>query len=925
MPTSVNVPRLLLALLLGTTLLAGCSREDSAALVNEARTLAAAGDHKSAIIQLKNALVADEDNAEARFELGKLYLAQLDFASAEKELRRARDAGYAADVANATIARALVGQREFQRVLDELPAPTGTSDGDIALHALRATAELGLGRKDDARKTLEQAQASAPRHVELQLALAQLALADGKPVDAMKAIDDALLIDPKHRDSLLLKGDLLYASGNATDAAATYREILRIDPRHPNARLALAGIALSDNKLAAARQEVNAALKFTPNSLQARYLSALIDFREGKTEQARDSLAAVLKSAPAFLPALQLGGAIEYALGNLQTAEAHLNKVLKSAPDNLYALRLLAAAQLRMGRLDDAARTIGVALKGTASDPGVLTVAGEIALAKRDFAQASTYFERAATRDPKNAAIRTELGISRLGLGDDRALADLEAAADMEGSGSRAHTFIILDQLKRKQFDPALASIAALEKKEGANPLVWNYRGAAYLGKQDTRRARASFEQALKLDQGFFPAAANLAQLDLQEKRPAAARQRFEGILSVDAKHLNAMLALAELALRNGDEKTHVGWLEKAAAAHPDAALPRLALARHLLARGEKSKALAAARAAVDAQPENAAALDMLGSVQLALGDTANALGAFRKLAERQPDRPTPLLKVAGAQTAAGDLAGARKTLENALRIQPGYVDAQLMLGRVAIKAARFDEAFQLARQIQQQKPDLAAAFVLEGDAAYARKDLARALHAFERAHALSPSGGLLARQLQVLQASGRVAEGEQRLAAWLAEHADDANARAVLAESLIKRGQYKAAAAHYASLNRSNPGNLVVLNNLAWALFEAKDARAASVAHEALKLRPDSPDVLDTYGWILTNSGQPAQGLAHLRKASAAAPDNAEIQWHVTYALYLAGDKKRALRELDNLLASGNSFAAIETARRLRAKLSDR
>jgi len=135
----------------------------------------------------------------------------------------------------------------------------------------------------------------------------------------------------------------------------------------------------------------------------------------------------------------------------------------------------------------------------------VLVVAGEIALAKKDFAQASTYFEQAAQRKPDSAAIRTELGISRLAQGDSRAMADLQAAADMEGSSSRADTFIILNQLKQKQFDAALASIDALEKKQTANPLTWNYRGAAYLGKQDAIRARDSFSQALKLDPTFFP------------------------------------------------------------------------------------------------------------------------------------------------------------------------------------------------------------------------------------------------------------------------------------------------------------------------------------------------------------------------------------------------------------------------------------
>ncbi|MBU1396496.1 MAG: PEP-CTERM system TPR-repeat protein PrsT [Gammaproteobacteria bacterium] len=924
MPTFVPVPRLLSVLIFGASLLTACGGEDSATLVTEARAMVAAGDYKAAIIQLKNAVAEDNKNPDARYELGKLYLEQNDLASAEKEFRRAREAGYAENAVNQMIARSLLGQREFQRVLDELPPPADSDPDAATLQALRATAELNLGRKEDARKTLRQAQQAAPGNAEVHLALAQLALADGDGDKAMQALDQALRIDPGHRDSLLLKADLLRATGKPVDAAAVYREVLKIDPRHANARLALAGIALAGDKLADARREVDAALKANPNNLQAHYTQALIDFREKKTERARDRLATVLKSAPNYVPALLLGGSIEYALGNLQTAEAHLNKVAKAMPNNLYALRLLAASQLRLGRPDDAAKTLAPALRAATQDPGVLVVAGEIALAKKDFAQASAYFEQAAQHSPDNAAIRTELGISRLAQGDSRAMADLQAAADMEGSSSRADTFIILNQLRQQQFDAALASIATLEKKQGADPLIWNYRGAAFLGKQDAVRARDSFSQALKLDPAFFPAATNLAQIDLKDKQPAAARQRFEAILKADPKHLNAMLALADLALRDKDEKAYVSWQEKAAAAHPQALQPRVALARYQLAKGDKDKALATAREAANANPDNPVALDLLGTTQLALGDTTNALGSYRKMVERQPGQAPPLVKLASAQIAAKDLPGARKALQDALRIQPDFLDAQMMLGGVEIQGGRFDDAQKLAQQVQQQHPDNPSGFVLAGDAAHARKNYPAALAAYERAHKLAPTGALLVRQLQVFNATQRPEEGEKRLAAWLVANPQDAGTRALLAESLLRRKQYAAATGHYLVLNKSNPDNLVVLNNLAWALNETGDKRAVSFAEQALKRQPENPVVMDTYGWILANHGQASKGLPLLQKALSKAPDNAEIQYHLAVVLAKTGDHARAQGELERLLTSGARFQQEPEARALLSQLQN-
>ncbi len=921
-PYTARPSRLLITCLLCLGL-AACSGESSESLLGQAKASIAKGDLKAATIQLKNAVIADDKNADARYELGKLYLEQSDMPSAEKEFRRAREIGYAASTVNPMIARAVLGQREYQRVLDELPAPTESNADAATLHALRATAELRLGRKEDARKTIQVALQAAPGNVDVHLALAELALSDGDAEKAMQELDQALRIDPKHRDSLMLKGDLLRATKKPVEAVAVYRKILEIDPRHTDARLALAGIAIADNKLDEARKEVNAALKFTPGNLQARYTEALIDFREKKTESARDHLAGVLKAAPSFVPALLLGGSIEYALGNLQTAEAHLNKVIKAAPNNLYALRLLAASQLRLGRPDDAARTLVPALRSANPDAGVLVVAGEIALVKKDFSQASSYFEQATKRNPDNAAIRTELGISRLAQGDSRAMADLQVAAEMEGANSRADTFIILNQLKKKEFDAALKSIAALEKKQSASPLTWNYRGAAYLGKQDVARARDSFSRALKIDSAFFPAAANLAQLDLKDKQPAAAKSRFEGILKADPKHLNAMLALGDLSLLDKDEKTYVKWLKTAASAHPQALQPRVALARYQLAKGDKNQALSTAREAVNVQPDNPAALELLGTTQLALGDTTNALGSYRKLVERLPGQASPLIKLATAQITAKDPAGARKTLQEALLIQSDFLDAQLMLGGVEIQDAHFDAAHKLARQVQQQKPDNPAGFVLEGDTAFARKNYPAALAAYERAQKLNPSGALLARQLPVFNATQRPEEGEKRLAAWLTTHPQDAGIRAALAESLIKRKQYAAAADQYQILYKSNPNNLIVLNNLAWALLETNDNRALGYAEQAFKLNPDNPAVMDTLGWILAQQGQTERGIKLLKQALAKVPDAAEIQFHLAAAHAKSGDRTRARGELERLLTSGVAFPQEQEARALLKQLT--
>jgi predicted Zn-dependent protease len=211
---------------------------------------------------------------------------------------------------------------------------------------------------------------------------------------------------------------------------------------------------------------------------------------------------------------------------------------------------------------------------------------------------------------------------------------------------------------------------------------------------------------------------------------------------------------------------------------------------------------------------------------------------------------------------------------------------------------------------------------MLEGDTALARKQFDAALAAYERAHKIEPAGALLLRQYRALAELGRVEEGEKRLAAWLVNRPQDSGIRMVLAERLLNRNQYKAAADYYLVLNQSNPGNLVVLNNLAWALFQLKDSRALGFAEQALKLKPDNPAVMDTLGWLLVQQGHSGRGIQLLQQALSKMPDAAEIQYHLAAAYAKAGDRAHARQELKRLLESGRDFPQENLARDLLKQL---
>ena len=75
--------------------------------------------------------------------------------------------------------------------------------------------------------------------------------------------------------------------------------------------------------------------------------------------------------------------------------------------------------------------------------------------------------------------------------------------------------------------------------------------------------ARKQFEQALAIDPAFFPAAANLARLDLADKKPDDAKKRFDDVLAKDPKNVAALLAIAELRARGGGSADEVACADR--------------------------------------------------------------------------------------------------------------------------------------------------------------------------------------------------------------------------------------------------------------------------------------------------------------------------------------------------------------------------
>lgn len=922
--STLRLPSRLLAVLILGASLAACGGESSETLLQKARESLQAGDRKAAIIQLKSAIQEDDKNAEARYALGKLYVDMGDGASAEKELRRALELGLARERALVPLGHALLLQREFDKLLEEIPSrPNGQPAEVAALLALRAEAQLGRQHLDDAALSYEAARRLDPNSIEALRGLALVALARQQPDTALALANEAIATSPARHEPWLLKAGLLNAAGKTDEAIRAYQEALKRKPDDLVSRLSLATLYVRTRQFDAAQREIDAAHKIEPRALQLHLVRGELHFAQQNFPAAHDQLQQVLKVAPKLGQAVLLMGATQYALGAFEQAETHLTTVLDAVPGSVYARTLLASVYLKTRRPDRALDTLRPLLTAEPPNPAALALAGEAYMLRQEPARAAEYLEQAAKVAPQAAGVRTELALSRLAAGDiDRGMVELEAAAGLAGSPAQTDLALITAYLARREFDKALGAIAVLEKKDPKNPLVHNLRGGAHLGKNDVPAARRAFEQALALDATYYPAAANLAQLDFRDKNPKAARARFESVLAADKASVPAMMGLASLERAAGNERAMLDWVKRAAAADPKALAPRSALVHYHLGKNAPAQALAAAREAQTANPAAPEAMELLGIAQFAAGEKDNAVVTFTKLAEMAPRAPGVYLRLGAAQAANERISDARRSYARALELNPDLAEAHVGLVQLDLKEQLGADALRRARQLQARQPRSPLGHTLEGDILASQKDHAGAAAAYLRAFDLDKTTLALIKLHASLHAAGKGADAETRAAQWLKARPQDYALRGYLADHYLRTGQNPAAIAQYQAIVQAAPDNTLALNNLAWLYQQEKDPRALATAERAYKLSPDTPSIADTLGWIRVQQGDFRRGVDLLQKALAATPDVAEIRWHLAYALHKSGDNARARQELERLINSGLAFSAETEARRLLAEL---
>lgn len=883
-------------------LLAACGASTDS-MVTSAKEYLAKNDRSAAAIQLKNALQKDGKIGEARYLLGTIYFDQGDYASAEKELSRALDAGYAPDDVVPLLAKTLVALGQGDRIATELAGRRlEKPESRAALITLQATNLLNKGKLDEAREQFNAALRESANFPLARVGLARMR-ALGRDFDGALADIDAILKDsPNLPEAHALRGDMLLVMGRLQDALPAYEAVIAARPTDIAAYQNAVSVLLRLGKTEEAEAKVVQMRKAVGGHPLAVYLQSYIHVRNNKTKEAYDGIQQVLRAAPDYVPALLLATTLQLQRQDYAQAQENALKVLERVPNLPLARRLLVAAYVGSREPARALDALQPLLKDKTEDVSVLSLAGQVYALNGDFTRAEQFFQRASQVDPKNAQVRTRLGVSRLAGGEsDQAFQDLEAASAMDVGNIQADVTLIMAHLRRNEVAKALTAVQNLEKKRPNDPVTFNMKGGVLMASNDKAGARKAFERALELRADFLPAVSNLARLDISDKNVDAARKRFETFVTANPKVGQGYMQQAELLAVTGAQNKEVqAVLEKGLAAVPTSASIRSALVSMLIQSGDPKRALLLAQEAQAGSPDEPALLELLARAQIAAGENQQALTTLSKLSSRLPGSPAPLVAMADLQVATKDYTNAEQSLRKAIAIKPDSIEAQQRLISLLLITKRADAAIGVSREVQKQHKDASIGYLLEGEVLANQNKPADAANAYAEAFKRDKSPQSLMRLHSARTAAGQTQEAAKAVADWVRANPKDLVIRTYLAERSLGEQKYDAAIQQYRQMLEIAPKNPMLLNNLAWALGKVNDKSAIGVAEQAVALAPNSPVVLDTLGTLLMDSGNTAKGVETLKKAVGLGPKLPQLRINLARALIKAGDRDGARKELD-------------------------
>jgi len=347
--------------------------------------------------------------------------------------------------------------------------------------------------------------------------------------------------------------------------------------------------------------------------------------------------------------------------------------------------------------------------------------------------------------------------------------------------------------------------------------------------------------------------------------------------------------AYATSLMQSGDYDKALSNANSAVALDSSWEKPKLLVARILLLSGKNSEAIDYVARYIGDQinPSSESRLE-LALLYMSSERLEDALGQVSQILLERNDQSAAIRLMAIINFRMDDYAAAWIDFNELLENKSYPMDALYYMARISEIKGNTIKAIQLYSQVNSGTNAIySQRRVSNLMVALDKRDAARIhLKRFGQKHPKFTLEMLIA-EADLLQGLGKNSEALTLYEDLIDSYPNEYKFSLRYAEILLSEGHNSEALKEYAVLVKRFPGNATILNAYGYLLTDySKDyKKAIKLIKKALKIEPDNPAIMDSYGWALFRLGRYDQALKELKDAYSIYKDP-EIAAHIVEVL---------------------------------------
>jgi tetratricopeptide (TPR) repeat protein len=441
---------------------------------------------------------------------------------------------------------------------------------------------------------------------------------------------------------------------------------------------------------------------------------------------------------------------------------------------------------------------------------------------------------------------------SEMGRGTEVRIELLKAEDNRAISASAVFFGLLLSLQVILHAQPSLATPIGVQGEASKMPSLSQYdTGLGALAKQDLAAAESAFQEALKQDSKSIDALLGLAQVALKKNNAVQAESYLNKALSIAPNSAEVHTAWGRYHYWQKRFPLAEASFKKAITLNPKAIPPQLDLADlYLTALKKPLKATGLYKEVIKLEPQHAGAHYAMGMALASMAQPEEALSELRTAARLAPQNPLPAIAIARIYTYQGKSELALTAWSDALKLHPQLVQARLGRGDILAGLSQDDKALAEYGEALKIAPKLSDIYIRIG---------------------------------MIHERHKRLGEAEK---------------------------------AYLTAINLE-PRQAIAYNNLAWIAVErnVRLDQARIWAEKAVDLRPGVPEFHDTLAWVYRARGDLDSAVSVLEKVTAGKSLQPETLYHLGIVYEEKGKQQQAASAYQKALELNKNFGQAQDA----------